>query len=73
MNQTAQQTQPSTRLIPPAQWNQHHTWPPIGGLRHLIFHAETNGFKNAFKRVGRNVLVDEAAFFECVEAQNQGG
>ena len=43
---------------------------PVGGLRHLIFHAETNGFKSAFKRVGRRILVDEAAFFECVERQN---
>jgi hypothetical protein len=36
------------------------------------FHAETNGFKTAFKRVGRRVLIDEAEFFACVE-RVQGG
>jgi len=70
---TQQQNQPSNRLIPVPEWNQHHSWPPQGGLRHLIFNEETNGFKRAFKRVGRRVLVDERAFFECVESQNQGG
>lgn len=59
-----------TRLIPVPEWNKHHEWPPQGGLRHLIFHAETNGFASAFKRVGRRVLVDEAEFFQCVERQN---
>ncbi len=67
-----QQNQPSNRLIPVPEWNQHHSWPPKGGLRHLIFHEETNGFKRAFKRVGSRVLIDERAFFECIESQNQG-
>jgi hypothetical protein len=69
---TQQQNQPSNRLIPVPEWNQHHSWPPQGGLRHLIFHEKTNGFSKAFKRVGRRVLVDEAAFFACVERQNGG-
>ena len=68
---TQQQNQTSTRLIPVPEWNKHHSWPPQGGLRHLIFNEETNGFKKAFKRVGRRVLIDEAAFFECVDAQNK--
>ena len=55
-----------TRLIPVPDWPNHHPWPPLGGLRHLIFHAETNGFDTAFVRVGRRVLVDEAEFFRCV-------
>jgi hypothetical protein len=42
----------------------------VGGLRHLIFNAETNGFAPAIKRVGRRVLIDEARFFEIVESQN---
>lgn len=60
----------SGRLIPVSKWNQFHHWPPKGGLRHLIFHADTNGFKPAFKRVGRRVLIDEKKFFECVELAN---
>ncbi|MEC4747223.1 hypothetical protein [Methylomicrobium sp. Wu6] len=65
-----QQKQPSSRLIPVPEWNNHHSWPPIGGLRHLIFNAETNGFATAFKRVGRRVLIDEAEFFNCIAKQN---
>jgi len=63
----------SNRLIPVPDWHKHHAWPPIGGLRHLIFHEKTNGFAAAFKRVGRRVLIDEAAFFAAVDKQNQGG
>ncbi|MGZ8927864.1 MAG: hypothetical protein ACXW03_05320 [Methylobacter sp.] len=65
-----QQKQPSSRLIPVPEWNKYHSWPPIGGLRHLIFNAETNGFATAFKRVGRRVLIDEAEFFNCIAKQN---
>jgi hypothetical protein len=61
-----------TRLIPVPKWNDYHPWPPAGGLRHLIFNAETNGFKSAFKRVNRSVLVDETEFFRCVERKNGG-
>ncbi|MGZ8173617.1 MULTISPECIES: hypothetical protein [Methylobacter] len=68
-----QQKQPSSKLIPVPEWNKHHSWPPQGGLRHLIFNEKTNGFASAFKRVGRRVLVDEAEFFACVDKQNQVG
>jgi hypothetical protein len=64
--------QPSSRLIPVPDWNKHHAWPPIGGLRHLIFNEKTNGFATAFKRVGRRVLIDESEFFSCVDRQNAG-
>ena len=67
-----QQKQPSNRLIPVPQWNNYHSWPPQGGLRHLIFNEKTNGFASAFKRVGRRVLIDEAEFFACVDRQNGG-
>ncbi len=67
-----QNKQPSNRLIPVPDWNKHHAWPPIGGLRHLIFHSKSNGFDTAFKRVGRRVLVDEQEFFRCVDKMNGG-
>lgn len=54
-------------LIPASDWNKHHAWPPIGGLRHLIFHAASNGFDHVIRRVGRRVLIDEAAFFAWVD------
>jgi hypothetical protein len=61
----------TTRLIPVTQWNDYHSWPPQGGLRHLIFYAKTNGFDKVVRKVGRRVLIDEAAFFEWVKTQNK--
>ncbi len=55
------------RLIPASKWNDYHAWPPMGGLRHLIFNAKQNGFDRVVRRVGRRVLIDEGAFFEWVE------
>jgi len=59
-----------TRLIPVPKWNDFHLWPPKGGLRHLIFFAEKNGFNKVIKRCGRTILIDERAFFEWVNNQN---
>ncbi len=58
-----------TKYIPVPEWNNHHSWPSIGGLRHLIFYAKTNGFHECIRRVGRRVLIDEAAFFVWVDRQ----
>lgn len=61
----------NTKLIPITKWREFHQWPSEAGLRHLVFHAETNGFKKVVKRVGRRVLIDEAAFFDYVNELNQ--
>ena len=61
----------STRLIPVKDWNKFHMWPPIGGLRHLIFNEHTNGFNRVVRRCGRRVLIDEAAFFEWINNKGQ--
>lgn len=53
-----------SRLIPIPKWNDFHIWPPIGGLRHLVFYEKTNGFSDCLVRVGRRVLIDEDKFFE---------
>lgn len=72
MHATDQQSesQRGRRLIPLTKWNEYHEWPPLGGLRHLVFHAATNGFERVIRRVGRRVLLDEAEFFRWVESQN---
>lgn len=57
----------ATKLIPVSDWDKHHPWPPIGGLRHLIFNSHTNGFDKVIRRIGRRVLIDEAAFFAWAE------
>jgi hypothetical protein len=58
------------RLIPVPKWNEFHTWPTVNGLRYYIFNAEFNGFNRVIKRIGRRILIDEAAFHTWVEEQN---
>lgn len=58
----------TTRLIPATEWPHHHPWPPIGGLRHLIFNADSNGFSKVIRRAGRRVLIDEQAFFAWADS-----
>lgn len=67
-----EKSNPSTRFIPVTKWNEFHKWPPIGGLRHLIFNAKFNGFDVVIKRCGRRVLIDEKAFFTWIIQQNSG-
>lgn len=58
-----------TRYIPLTDWPNHHPWPKLGGLRHLVFHAKTNGFEKVIRRAGRRVLLDEQAFFAWLDKQ----
>ncbi len=58
------------RLIPLTEWPTYHPWPPVGGLRHLVFNADRMNFRHVFKKCGRRILIDEQAFFEYVEEQN---
>lgn len=60
---------PVNQYFTVSQWANEHKWPPVGGLRHLIFNAEANGFNKVIKRVGRRVLIDEKAFFDWVDSQ----
>ena len=59
-------THPPPRLIPVTDWVNHHDWPSVGGLRHLVFNADHNGFDKVVKRAGRRVLIDEQAFFNWI-------
>tara|TARA_B100001093_G_C26611296_1_gene920318 strand:- start:344 stop:574 length:231 start_codon:yes stop_codon:yes gene_type:complete len=61
-----------TRFIPVTKWNDYHSWPPQGGLRHLIFNAKENGFDAVIRRKGRRVLIDEQAFFKWMNDNNEG-
>lgn len=61
------------RLIPVTKWNEYHPWPPVGGLRHLIFFEKTNGFAHCVVRLGRRVLIDEDRFFEWAEREKLRG
>ncbi|SCA62554.1 Uncharacterized protein SCG7109_AB_00310 [Chlamydiales bacterium SCGC AG-110-M15] len=59
-----------TRLIPATKWSKYHEWPSIGGLRHLIFNKDENGFYKVVRKAGYRVLIDERKFFEWIEEQN---
>lgn len=58
-----------------SQFCQKHTAFRVGGIRFKIFHANTNGLagSGAIVRDGRKVLINEAKWFEHLEAQNKVG
>lgn len=45
-------------LVTVQQFTKIRNWPPMGGLRWLIFHEHTNGFSRCVIRIGRRVLID---------------
>lgn len=59
------------RLRTFGQFAEAHTAFTEPSLRWLRFNCETNGFKRAFIKVGRRVLVDEETFFEVIRQQNE--
>ena len=66
----SQETKAHSRLIPLVRWNDYHDFPTIGGLRHLAFLRNTNGFNGVVRYIGRRIYIDEQAFFRWVEKQN---
>jgi hypothetical protein len=62
-------TESKRRLIPATEWPKHHPYPPLGQLRHLIFHGSSNGFDAVVRRCGRRVLIDETAFFQWIDSK----
>lgn len=61
------------RLIPFTKWNEHHTYPTIGQLRHFRLYGHKTGFNEAcVRKVGKRLYVDERAFFEWFEKQGRG-
>ncbi len=54
------------------QFCLNHSWPSESALRAMILRSQNNGFKSAFKKCGRRVLIDEQEFFKCLnQLQNQ--
>jgi hypothetical protein len=54
------------QLIPATMWEDHKKWPPIGGLRHLLFNRAANGFDYCVVKVGGRILIHEGRFDEWV-------
>ncbi len=65
-----QNTSEVRSLLTIKQFTQHHPAFNEGGVRHLIFHADTNGFSQCIRRIGRKVLLDEAKVFHWIDEQN---
>jgi hypothetical protein len=40
-----------------------------GGVRHLIYNKDRNGFAEAFIKLGRRVLIHEGIFFKILMEQ----
>lgn len=41
----------------------------VSGIRWALFNKEQNGLRSAVRKVGRKVLIDEAAFVDWVESK----
>lgn len=65
------ENQPGNRIILLTKWNKFHEYPPIGGLRHLVFFGQKTGFDKVIIRVGRRILIDEEAYFNWIRSNNQ--
>lgn len=42
---------------------------PIGGIRHLIFNADKNGFSICIRRIGRKILISNELFDKFIEEE----
>ncbi len=78
---------PTPDLLTVRQFSERHPAFSESALRALIFDCEprsrldgvrrnivpANGFRSAFVRLGRRVLIDATKFFEIVRERNSGG
>lgn len=64
-----------SRLLTVRQFCAEYPWPSESALRAIILDTAwgKNTFQNAFKRVGRRVLVDEEAFWKAINDQQPKG
>ncbi len=55
------------------QFCERHQAFTNGGMRHLIFHADSNGLADSESiiRVGRRILINEERFFSWLEEKNK--
>ncbi len=60
-------------ILTPKQLTQKYPAFTEGGIRHLIFYAEKNGFNKCIRRVGAKILIIENIFLEYIDAQKTGG
>lgn len=61
------------RVITLVDWPKFHDHPSVGGLRWLVFNSKLNGFSKVIRRIGRRILLDEAAYFDWLEDRSNAG
>lgn len=59
------------RLVTIKQCVEEKIYPNEGGLRSLIFNADTNGFNTVIRRVGKRCFIDVASFYNWIEEINK--
>ena len=57
-----------TRYLTARQWAETHPWPSYGGIRNIINKKDENGFNSCIVRIGRRLLLDEAAVMAWIAA-----
>lgn len=60
-----------TQYLTVRQLSEKYPAFPQGGVRHLIFHENTNGFNSVIIRIGRKVLIDEESFLIWIGNQSK--
>jgi hypothetical protein len=63
----------SPKLLTVNQFVEAHPFITNGGMRALLFSSRYNDLdkKKVIKRIGRRILIDEAAFFEWLNERNE--
>jgi hypothetical protein len=60
-----------SKLIPLTKWHLYHSWPSIGGLRHLVANAKAKKCTKMFVKAGGRWLINEDAFFAWVNSSKE--
>ena len=60
-------------LLSVEQFVAKHAWATRGGIRQLLFNRHANGLDVAVVRLGRKLLLDEAAVFAWLDERGREG
>lgn len=55
------------------QFCSYYAWPTLAGMRARFRERNENGFKDAFLRDGRRIIIDVDKFWELLRAKQQKG
>ena len=70
---TTPDPKPLEGLYTVRQFCERNAWATPGGIRHLIFYKDRNGFAPCVRRIGGRILIDEARVSRYIEEQSGTG